>query len=196
MKKYLAVVSILFMSFSYFKTDPIDRLGVPGPLTYNLQSYNLVWSDKPRDTYYIQEYLPDGENVESFNQLLTIHLFDIDITLDDAVQKKVNELNARKKTDATCSFEVNRSADGKEIIVDFLLSEMKNGEMTIAEFNVYRYKLTEIGNNKTALLVYAYSKRSYGDKIPDFYKALKTDSYDIISSFENTELPVINLSGN
>ncbi|MBK6774238.1 MAG: hypothetical protein IPH77_16265 [Ignavibacteria bacterium] len=58
-----------------------------------------------------------------------------------------------------------------------------------------RQKLTDIENNKTALLVYAYSKRSYGDNIPEFNRALKTDSYDLISLVSNAELLVNNLSG-
>ncbi|MBK6772556.1 MAG: hypothetical protein IPG78_10610 [Ignavibacteria bacterium] len=114
MKKFLFFFSALFISFTMSKDNPIDRIGVTGPLMFNQVSYNLAWSDKPRDTYYIQEYLPEGQNVNSFNQMLTIHLFDVGITIEDAVKNKINELENRIKTDATCNYEVYKSPDGKE----------------------------------------------------------------------------------
>lgn len=194
MRKFLFIFSVLFMSFTMSKDNPIDRIGVTGPLMFNQVSYNLAWSDRPRDTYYIQEYLPEGENVNSFSQMLTIHLFDVDITIEDAVKKKINELENRIKTDATCNYEVYKSPDEKEIIIDFTLGESKNNEMTIAEFNIYRYRNIELGNNNNGLLVYAYSQRSYGEKITDFYKSLKTYRSELISMMSLSELPVISLS--
>lgn len=194
MRKFLFIFSVLFMSFTMSKDNPIDRIGVTGPLMFNQVNYNLAWSDKPRDTYYIQEYLPEGENVNSFSQMLTIHLFDVDITIEDAVKKKINELENRIKTDAACNYEVYKSPDGKEIIIDFTLGESKNNEMTIAEFNIYRYRNIELGNNKNGLLVYAYSERSYGEKITDFYKSLKTNRPELINMISLSELPVISLS--
>jgi hypothetical protein len=196
MKKFSIVVSFLFLSFNNLLANPIDMIGVPGPLAFNNISYELAWSDKPRDTYFIQEYLPAGEKVESFNQMLTIHLFNVDVTVEEAVQKKVNELNNRAKTDPTCNYEVMKSPDGKEIIIDFTLGEEKNGEITIAEFNIYRYKLIDAENDKTALLVYAYSKRSYGDEINGFFKSLKTERPELIKTMSETELPEIKLTGN
>lgn len=194
MKKFLFIFSVLLMSFTMSKDNPIDRIGVTGPLMFNQVSYNLAWSDKPRDTYYIQEYLPEGQNVNSFSQMLTIHLFDVDITIEDAVKNKINELENRIKTDATCNYEVYKSPDGKEIIIDFTLGESKNNEMTIAEFNIYRYRNIELGNNRNGLLVYAYSERSYGEKIQEFYKSLKTERPELISMMSLSELPVISLS--
>ncbi len=194
MKKYLLILSVLFISFNPAKSNPIDRIGVSGPLMFNQVSYSLAWSDKPRDTYYIQEYLPEGENVNSFSRMLTIHLFDVDITVEDAVHKKVNELENRIKTDPTCNYEVNRSPDGKEIIIDFILGENNNNENAIAEFNIYRYRNIDLGNNINGLLVYAYSERSYGEKITDYYKSLKANRPELISKMSLTELPVISLS--
>ena len=196
MRKFLFIFSVLFMSFTMSKDNPIDRIGVTGPLMFNQVSYNLAWSDRPRDTYYIQEYLPEGENVNSFSQMLTIHLFDVDITIEDAVKKKINELENRIKTDATCNYEVYKSPDGKEIIVDFTLGESKNNEMTIAEFNIYRYRNIELGNNKNGLLVYAYSKRSYGDGITPFLKNLKDEKINYLNEMALTSIPDVIIGNN
>jgi len=45
----------------------IERIGVKGPLEFNKTIFNLAWTDKPRDNYYIQEYLPKGETLEKFD---------------------------------------------------------------------------------------------------------------------------------
>lgn len=122
----LIALSTLLFSFTTITDNPVDRLGVKGPLEFNKINFKLAWSDKPNDNYYIQEYLPDGENLESFNQMLTIHLFDTDIKTKDAVGQKVRELTERKKTDDVCNYQVTESPDGKEFIVDFLLGESKD----------------------------------------------------------------------
>ncbi|MDR2149202.1 MAG: hypothetical protein LBE91_22405 [Tannerella sp.] len=176
------------------KTDtPVDRMGVKGPLKFNGINFNLAWTDRPRDTYYIQEYLPDGERVENFNQLLTIHILDTDVSLPRAVEQKENELTERKKTDPVCNYKIIKSADGKEFIIDFLLGESKDGEMTIVEFNIYRYREIQINNNPKALLIYAYSKRAYGDNITAFLQKLADDRTIYLNEMASTEIPAITI---
>lgn len=191
MKKYLLILTVAFCSFTFISDNPVDRLGVAGPLTFNKTNFNLAWADKPKETYYIQEYVPTGEKIERFNQMVTIHLFDTDIKLKNAVQQKIAELNQRKKTDPTCNYQVNESPDGKEFMVDFLLGESKDDKMTIAEFNIYRYKQVDLGNKKKAVLVYAYSKRAYGDDIRPFYKNLREDRANLLNEMIGTEMPPV-----
>ena len=191
MKKYLLVLATALCSFTFISSTPVDRLDVAGPLTFNKTDFNLAWTDKPRDTYYIQEYVPTGEKVENFNQMLTIHLFDTDTKLKNAVQQKVAELKERKKTDPTCNYQVNESPDGKEFLVDFLLGESKDDKMTIAEFNIYRYKQVDLGSNKKGILVYAYSKRAYGDDITPFYGNLGSDRTKLLNEMIASEMPGI-----
>lgn len=174
--------------------DVTDRIGVKGPLFFNGINYNLAWSDKPKDYYYIQEYLPDGEKPENFNQMMTIHLFVTETGVYDAVQQKVKELNRRKNTDPLCNYQVTESPDGKEYMVDFLLSESRGDEMTIAEFNVYRYKKADTGNGENMLLVYAYSKRSYGDDITGFLTMLKDEKINYLKEMAAVEIPAVNIN--
>ncbi|MVN23500.1 hypothetical protein [Mucilaginibacter arboris] len=192
MKKYLLILTVFLFSFT-FLNDPVDRLGVKGPLTFNKTNFNLAWTDKPNSSYYIQEYLPSGEKVEKFNEMLTIHLFNTDISLKDAVQQKIKELNDRKKTDPTCNFMVNESPDGKEIMVDFLIGESKDDKMSIAEFNVYRYKQVDLGEKKKGILVYAYSKRAYDDGITSFYKNINDSRTDFLNAMIGSEMPTVQI---
>lgn len=193
MKYILIAFSVLFFSFTILPDNPVDKIGVKGPLEFNNTSYELVYTDKPNDKYYIQEYLPDGEKLESFNQMLTIHLFVTDIKSEKAVEQKVKELTERKKTDPVCNFQVTESPDGKEFIVDFLLGESKDDIMTIVEFNIYRYKQIEISKKKNAIIVYAYSQRSYGDNITTFLNTLKDDRTNYLNQMIVTDIPTVKI---
>lgn len=197
MKKALFAISILFFSFTTVTTNRVvDRIGIKGPLKFAKTDYKLVWTAKPNDNYFVQEYLPEGEKLESFNQMLTIHLFNMDIKTKDAVGQKVKELIERKKTDPVCNYQITESPDGKEYIVDFLLGESKEDKMTIVEFNVYRFKQIEITKKNKAIIVYAFSKRSYGDNITPFLKSLKDDRIQYLNEMISTEIPNVIINKN
>jgi hypothetical protein len=187
----ITFTSILLLAFT--GDTVIDYLSVEGPLKFNQTDFELKWSDKPNDKYYIQEYLPKEENLNDFNQMLAIHLFDTDIKLKDAVSQKVNELNKRKETDAVCNYQVTESPDGKEFIVDFLLGESKDDKMTIVEFNVYHYRQIDLNKKDKGISVYAYSKRSYGDDIIEFFKTLKADRSAHLNEMISSKKPEIKL---
>ncbi|CAN5571249.1 hypothetical protein BH10BAC3_BH10BAC3_16800 [soil metagenome] len=196
MKNYALFFIVILCSFTPFTDNTVDRLGVKGPLVFGDTNFKLTWTDKPNDTYYIQEYLPAGDTLEKFKQLLTIHLYEKDITTQDAVKQKIQELVKRRLTDPICNYKVIESPDGKEFMVDFLLSESKNDLMEIVEFNIYHYKQVELGGNKKAILVYAYSKRSYGDEITPFLKHLKTERMEMLNTMIAAQVPVITLIEN
>lgn len=193
MKRLLCLILVILCSF---KNDQlVERLSITGPLNFNGTRFDLAWTDKPRDNYYIQEYLPAGETVENFKQLLTAHVFALDMSIKDAVAQKVKELNVRKKTDGICHYVVTESPDGKESMIDFLLGESKGDMMTIAEFNVYRYRQVDLGNGKKGIFVYAYSKRAYGDDITAFLKSLGDDRNKLMNAMIDANVPVVWLNG-
>ena len=193
-KILLLLTSILFISFTTINEDPKDRLNVKGPLSFGDASFKLFWTAKPKETYYIQEYLPEGETLNSFSQMLTINLFVSDIGVKNAVNQKINELTNRKKTDKVCNYEVSESPDGKEFIVDFLLSESKDNQMNIVEFNVYRYKQIDIESAKKAIVVYAYSKIAYGKEITSFLESLGKERTNYLNLMISSEIPSIKIS--
>ncbi|WP_333601007.1 hypothetical protein [Flavobacterium sp.] len=193
MKKYLLVFCLALLSFTQ-SSEPVDRLGVKGPLTFGETSFGLSWSEHPNDFYYIQEYLPKGETSSTFTQMLTLHVFDKKITAEAAMRQKVKELELRKKTDPVCNYQVNVSPDGKEYIVDCLLSQSQGDKLTIVEFNAYRYTQIPLGANKTGILVYAYSKRSYGDAVTNFLKQLGDDRAAMLHTMMYAIVPPITIT--
>jgi len=195
-KILLLLTSILFISFTTINEDPKDRLNVKGPLSFGNTSFKLSWTARPKETYFVQEYLPDGESLNSFNQMLTINLFVSDIEVKNAVDQKINELTKRKKTDKVCNYAVNESPDGKEFIVDFLVSETKDNKMTTVEFNVYRYKQIDIEGFKKAIVVYSYSKRAYGNEITTFLESLGKERANYLNYMISSEIPAVKISDN
>lgn len=193
MKKYLLILGVAIMTLANKSDSPVDRLNVAGPLNFNKTSFNLSWTDKPSDNYYIQEYLPSGEGVDTYNQMMTIHVFDVNISLDKAVEQKVKELETRKKTDQTCNYKVTESPDKKEKIVDFTLGESKGDKMTIFEFNVYHYEIVNISKKKKGLVVYAYTKRAYGDNITDLLTNLGSIRNTSLNEMISTKKPEVNI---
>jgi hypothetical protein len=103
-KALFLFISLLCLSFTIIREDPKDRLNVKGPQRFGKTAFKLAWTDHPKDTYYIQEYLPEGEKVTDFNQMLTLHVFVTDLEVKDAVSQKIKELVKRKETDAMCNY--------------------------------------------------------------------------------------------
>lgn len=191
MKKYLILFALALVSFTNGTDDPMERIGVKGPLKFNGTSFTLSFSEHPKDFYYIQEYLPEGETFEHYNQMVTLHVFDKDVTAEAAMKQKVKELELRKKTDTVCNYQVHQNGDSTEFMVDFLLSQSAGDKLSVVEFNVYHYKKVALGNNKTGILVYAYTKRSYGDAITDFLQKLGDDRDKILYAMQTVVLPEI-----
>ncbi|WP_268847018.1 hypothetical protein [Flavobacterium aestivum] len=189
MKKTIYFTSLLLITISTIKSQTIERIGLKGPINFNKTEFNLAWSEKPNDNYYIQEYLPKNETVEKFNELITVNLFVLDVSVENAIHQKVSELTKRKETDKVCNFSVINSPDGEESILDCLLSSNKNDELDIVEFIIYRYKQIELDNHKKALLVYSYSKRSYGNKITKFLQNLATERENLLNVMISTKIP-------
>lgn len=189
----LTVVALFSLSFTRTGDNPIDRLGIKGPIEFNNTSFGLSWTAKPNDNNYIQEYLPNAEKLETFNQMLTAHLFITEAATKDIVQQKIKWLEDRKKTDPVCNYILNKSPDGKEFMLDFLIEESKDNKMAIAEFNVYRYSQVDLENNRKAILIYFYSKRSYGTEITAFLNKLGQERTKYLNEMISAKMPPIKI---
>lgn len=208
MKKSLFILITLCLSMNIFgfvfaddsvAVDPVkenlqDLIGVKGPLEFNQTVFKLAWTANPDDTYYAQEYLPDGENVDTFNQMLAIHVFIKDISPRDAVFEKAFQISAKLGKGSLVYF--TGSADEKIFILDFLVEEKKLLKRTLVEYNLYRYQQIDLANEKKALVVYMYCKRSYGADTTAFLKSLADVKKGYRDEMFNTEIPVVTIADN
>lgn len=148
--------------------------------------YKLAWTSHPNDVYYKQEYLPAGENVESFKSMIMIEAIVLDAPVEKVVRLKESELQERKKTDQVCNYQITTNSQTGEYMIDFLLS---SGD--IVEWNVYRYKKIVNSKGKPTILLFALSKRAYGNEFKTFLTGLKTDRINSINLIWNYDLSTI-----
>jgi len=187
MKKVILFFAIAFPSLVSFKPEVIERFGVKGPLAFNSKSFFLA-STEVSGISYVQEYVPKGDNVESFHEMMSIFVYDTRLSLDEVLKSKVAELQERKKNDPVCNYELNESPDGKEKMLDFLLSDGNALALNVVEFNVYRSREITI-NGQQGIMVYAYSQRAYKDEIRGFLAGLKTERTKYLNTMIEAKLP-------
>ncbi len=194
MKNIILFCLTAFTLFSFKSDDPIQEyLNVPGPLNFDGKSFDLNWTSK-NDNYYIQEYLTANDSIGNFKEMISLFVLNESVSIDDAVNIKIQELDEFKKTDPVCNYALTTGSKKSEYIVDFLRGESIGEIMTLVEFNIYRYKQIKIGKNKKAVLVYAFSKRASGYDIIPFLKSLKVERLKYIEKIQAIELPEINLT--
>lgn len=160
------------------------------PIEFDGKEYYLAWSSHPYDIYYLQEYLPKGETFDSLTNMITVAvLFYGDIKDVDAgklVDAKISELEARKKTDKVCNYQLLEN--GNEYLLDFIVSQSDGkGNLECVELNLHHYKDMEIDGKRANCLVF-YSRRAYGDDILPFMKTIPTRRPQWIESL--TTLPL------
>ena len=194
-QKLKAIFGILVWALllnSEAKAQTVDFLQVPGPVKFRGADFHLAWSAHPSDAYYNQEYVRKGEKVENFKEMLLLEFLAGNLTPQDAVAQKVQELQGRKKNDPLVNFEVIESPDGKELMLDFIISSGAAGNLEIAEWNVYRYKTVQDASGKKGVLLLAVSRRAYGKEITPFLKDLKTSRAGYRNDLIAYTLPEIN----
>lgn len=162
----------------------VDYLGAKGPVEFCGQKFYLAWSSHPAEIYYLQEYLPKGESLERYNEMLSISVLIWDKTPREAAYAKAEELEERKKTDKVCRYMVAEN-DG-EYIVDFIVSDGNGETLDCVEADVHHYRQITVNSRKATLLTF-YSRRAYGDDILPFMQTIPTlrpQWYDALSHLD------------
>ncbi|MEO7765788.1 MAG: hypothetical protein ABIS01_00125 [Ferruginibacter sp.] len=171
-----------------------DYLSVPGPVEYNKVKYGLSWSAHPADNYYKQEYLPANENPETYRSMLMIEAVTSQVTLEDAVNAKINELQQRKNSDALTNYQLTKSSNGDEYLLDFIMSEAAGKQTAIVEWNVYRYINLKSKSASRGVMLFGYSKRSYGKQANSFLSMLKKERLGEIKNMGGFTIPMVKIS--
>ena len=169
--------------------DKVDRLGVAGPLTFKNQSYSLAWSSKPSDTYTKQEYVPEGQSVESFRDMILVEALAGSSTPADLARAQVDMLE-RKSFDYIVNYAIFINDKTGEIVLDFVLSDYQ-ADPVVLEWNAYRY--FPLKDNKGSAL-YGISRRAYGEAdTKAMLSGLKKIRDDNLNPFVASKAPVITI---
>lgn len=172
-------------------TETVDRLNIPGPLTFDSNEYFLTWSKQNSATWAQQQYMLRDDDFKNYKELINISYFDKEIDLDNAVRQKVDYVQNRKdRSQDKYSFtNVTESPDGKEIIVDYLVTVVPKEGESYAEYNFDRFKNLETAGKKT-FVIFSYSKRLSGD-LKYSVKSLSKDRSRLMEAVIKTAIPPI-----
>jgi hypothetical protein len=202
--KKTQLILLLSIGLSFFgfrfknnKADVKDYLNVPGPLMFDNANYNLAWSSHPNANYYMQEYIPQGDNLDNFNKMVLINLIVSDsIKLDDVVTAKISELTEMQKKNPVIQFKAYDNKKTREHMIDFLLSENvpDGNHLKLVERNVYHYKEFTDKSGQKGILLFGTSTRSYGHDIYSFFANLKDHRSDMIMKVGDFSIPEITVT--
>lgn len=167
-----------------------DHLNIPGPIAFDGQSYDLAWSSRPSARYIKHEYVPKGQDVTHFHDMLLVEFLQGDLKVADVVQTQMQKLNARKGRDPLVRMAVIKNDATGDMLLDFLMSDTdKNGEL-IVEWNAYRYARMTMANGETGIGLFGISRRAYGDdNAKAFLGALKARRPAQIDRLAKAPLP-------
>ena len=169
MKAIIILITSMLCCLGVSAQTVTEYFDVGNPIKYCGTKYSLVWSARPQENYYVQEYLPKGESLEHYNQMFTVIVIFGDITALEAVQAKIAELEQRKKTDPVTNYLV--AENNGEYILEFIVGDSSDGKMNIVEVDVHYYKQMTI-NGRNASVLSFYSGRAYGDDIMQFIQSI------------------------
>ena len=175
------------------KLAPVENyLNTPKLIKLNGTDFTLSWSSHPSENYYKQEYVPSDNVVEKYKEMIAVELVVGDLTAKDAVNQKIQEIEARKATDRVSNYALKEDTETKELILDFMMSEGA-GESTILEWNVYRYKNYEDAGGNKGISLFSLSKRGYGIDVAQFGPDIRDNRPRYMVEFLALPRPSINL---
>ncbi len=174
LSSFMILVFIMLTGFTNRRSDDVTNYyGTPVSLNFNGITYNLSWSSHPNESYYKQEYIPKDNSVDRFKDMIMIDFIITDLPVDKAVEARVAQIKERKKTDLVCNYQLYNNPDKPdESILDFLMSESKNDEVNLVEWNAYHYKSYTDKAGHKGVLLFGISHRAYDNDTMDFLKSL------------------------
>ena len=181
----LATAMVAAVALALPVTAQEEALGIPGPIVFEETTFDLAWTSHPNETSYKQEYLPAGEALESYSQMLMIDLLVEGANPEAAAADMIAGLEQRKASDPVVNFDMIANEATGELILDFLLSDSSTGTV-IVEWNAYRY--VPYGDG---LMLVGISRRGYGDEASGFIADLADWRTSSIEALAVMELPKV-----
>lgn len=187
----LLVAAVLASASVPARSDATDRIGVPGPISFDGTDYVLAWSSNPSEGYYKQEYVPAGQTVETYTRMVLVEAAaGTDVTTVLAAQ--VDMLNKRKASDPLVNMDIIMNDRTGEAVLDFIMSAKDEQGAYIVEWNAYRY--SPLPDDKGVSL-FAISHRAYGDDdVRAFLGNLRTVRPGQINALAQAPAPTVSIA--
>lgn len=188
----LTILSFLIKCLG-FQSNIDDLIGVKGPLQFNKTEFHLSLSGQPEKNMTLHVYLPKGEDLDNYNQKLSLIVLNTKKDVDGVVKAKLNDLATRKKLDFNCNYSTQDIVEGKDVLVEYIQTETNNKKLSEAEFNISRVKWLTDHDNGSYLLIYTYSWRTYDEEAVDMLKNIQTYKLEFIQELGKKEMPDVRL---
>ncbi|WP_449395908.1 hypothetical protein [Devosia riboflavina] len=182
--RFVAAVVLVCLSGSVVVAQE-DAVGAPGPFVLEGESFELAWTSHPTETFYKQEYVPEGQTVEAYSQMFMVDVLTNGISVQDAAGTMVDGLKQRQASDPVVNFAMIENEATGEIILDFVLSDSSSGTV-IVEWNAYRYVPIEDG-----VAMFGISRRGYDDGASELLKGMKGWRMGTIEALAGLDLPAV-----
>ncbi len=190
-----SLLALPFYSDGQPKKETVNFLAIQGPITVQKDAHHLVWSSHPDASLYKQEYLPTGDQFPNYRSMVTVDFVLTESSIDQAIATKIRQLDELKKTNPVVNYEVIGNKATGEKIIDCLIGQTAADERnSLVEWDVFRYKAVKLKSGQRGILLFAVSKRKYGNDIKPFLTNLKTDRPILIGEVAKRPMPEINLS--
>lgn len=190
---------LLQFNFLYAQQDKpvIDFFHLGNLITFREKQFHLAWTSHPAVNFYKQEYIPKGEVINRFKNMIIIDLVIGNQNIRDVVAAKIAEIKALRESNPVVDYGLFESPKKGEYLIEFLLSQNSpdGKSVLIAERNIYRYKVYEDKSGNKGIMLFGVSTRSYGKDVARFFEQLKSKSernllIDAVSQFS---MPAISL---
>jgi len=189
-------LSIIWLGYNPEKTCQIEEyFHITKVLSFNGIDFNLSWSSHPTSDYYKQEYIPVGENLEHFNDMLTIEFFNSGIDIKEVVERQVLLIVEKKKRDPVCNYKLLTNEKKGEYILDFVISGENGSQHSPIEWNAYRYIPYQDNIGHKGIILLGVTHRAYGgEEILNFLKNLGNYRNEILPRLIPYPLPPISIN--
>lgn len=84
------------MSCSAMAQNAQNYLNIKVPISFDGKDYKLGWSSHPAEYYYLEEFFPEGQKPEHYDDMFSVSVVVADVEVSDLVMAKVRELDERK----------------------------------------------------------------------------------------------------
>ena len=175
-------MSLLFLFFltSYAASAQTDFLEIPS-ITLDGQTYDLKWSADVRGTKVIQEYLLPDESVTQYKTKLVVEYILSGESIENIVEAKLIDLANGKEAGRVLNYKKLESENPDEILLEFMIGNMRDTVTQSVEWNVYRYKAVPGG-----VVLFSMSKRAYEENnVGPFMQEVSENRLNWINSIVN-----------
>lgn len=196
MKNIKILLPVLFLFFA-FKPEGIqevkDRMGIAGPISFNKKDFYLSNGHRAGSSQWFQEYSPAREMISSFKEKLSYTVYTDRSDVQAHFTKCKEELEKVCEEDPYYSSFVMDPKNKGERILFYTSSKKEKGKVIYTDFNIWRVVPITLEDQKTGILQFIYSRRSYGDPGADEPGKLASQYSGLVSQFSFLSIPKLQL---